>query len=244
MNKAYVQIRNGLPLNVDVQNAIDGFEYLGYNIKEFTLEDIMLDKMNRIARNNVVVGSIDAMTMLFGKINKRPEPIDFPQSIIDTGLLNRKIGKMKLSEFIDNFKKENKPMFVKPVETKLFDGALISKKEHLSYLRLDDSGSHDVFVSEPISIISEHRVYVHEKRAIYACNYSGNFRTSIDFGYVDDLIDAYDEQPVSYTIDVAVLDDHSMTVIEFNDFWAIGSYGLYCIDYAQMLTDRYFEIVS
>ena len=156
-------------------------------------------------------------------------------------ILNTKVVTMKLNDFVDAFKRTQKPMFVKPVQTKLFDGALISKEEHLSYLKLENC---DVLVSEPIEILSEHRVYVHNKKAIYSCNYSGDFRINPNFEYVDKLIEAYKEQPISYTIDVAVLKDGSMTVIEFNDFWAIGSYGLYCINYAQMLLDRYCEIVS
>ena len=132
-------------------------------------------------------------------------------------------------------------MFVKPVQTKLFDGALISKAEHLSYLRLENC---DVLVCEPIDIVSEHRVYVHNGKAVYSCNYSGDFRISPDFNYVDKLIEAYNDQPIAYTVDVAILKDGSMTVIEFNDFWSIGSYGLYCLNYAQMLLDRYCEIVS
>ena len=241
MKKIFAQLKNGLPINVDIQNAIDGFEYLGYDIVGFTLEDVMSGKMDYRAKNNPFVGSIDGMSMLFKNIGKYPTPIDFPVSVVKSGLLNREIVTMKLNDFVNDFKRTNKPMFVKPVQTKLFDGALISKQEHLSYLRLENC---DVFVCDPIEILSEHRVYVHNKKAIYSCNYSGDFRISPDFSYADKLIDAYKEQPIAYTIDVAILKDGSMTVIEFNDFWAIGSYGLYCLNYAEMLLDRYCEIVS
>jgi len=241
MKKIFAQLKNGLPINVDVQNAIDGFEYLGYDVVGFTLEDVMSGKMDYRASSNPFVGSIDGMTMLFKNIGKYPTPIDFPESIVSSGLLNRKVVTMKLNDFVDAFKRTQKPMFVKPVQTKLFDGALISKEEHLSYLKLENC---DVLVCEPIEILSEHRVYVHNRKAVYSCNYSGDFRINPNFEYVDKLIEVYKEQPISYTIDVAVLKDGSMTVIEFNDFWAIGSYGLYCINYAQMLLERYCEIVS
>lgn len=241
MKKIYVQLKNGLPINVDIQNAIDGFEYLGYEVVGYSLEDVLIGKMDNIAKNNPFVGSIDAMTKLFKNINRLPAPIDFPDSIIKSGLLNRDVSVMKLDDFVNEFKLTNEPMFVKPVQTKLFDGILISKEEHLSYLRFDNC---DVLVSNHIDIISEYRVYVHNKKAIYSCNYSGDFRISPNFEYVDKLIEAYEGQPIAYTIDVAVLKDGSMTVIEFNDFWAIGSYGLYCVDYAKMLLDRYGEIVS
>lgn len=241
MKKIFVQLKNGLPINADIQNAIDGFEYLGYDVIGFTLEDILTGKMDYRAKNNPFVGSIDGMTMLFKNLGKYPAPIDFPESVLASGLINRKIVTMKLHDFIDAFKRTNKPMFVKPKQTKLFDGVLISKQEHLSYLKLENC---DVLVCEPIEILSEHRVYVYNKKAIYSSNYSGDFRIAPNFDYVDKLIDTYNEQPIAYTIDVAILKDGSTTVIEFNDFWAIGSYGLFCINYAQMLLDRYFEIIT
>jgi hypothetical protein len=79
---------------------------------------------------------------------------------------------------------------------------------------------------------------------LYCCNYSGDFRVNPDYKYLDQLITLYKKCPVAYTIDVAVLADGSMTVIEFNDFWAIGGYGMKPWDYAQMLIDRYFEILN
>jgi len=241
MEKVYIQLKNNLPVNVDAQNAIDGFEYLGYDIVGFTLEDVISGKMDYRAKHNPFVGSIDGMTMLLKNIGKYPNPIDFPESVINSKLLGREVATMKLNDFVDAFKRTKKPMFVKPVQTKLFDGILISKEEHLSYLNLENC---DVMVCEPLEILSEHRVYIHNKKAIYSCNYSGDFRINPDFDYVDKLIEAYKDQPVAYTIDVAILSDGSMTVIEFNDFWAIGSYGLHSIDYAKMLLDRYCEICS
>ena len=242
MKKVFVQVKNGYPINVDVQNAIDGFEYLGYDPISFTLEDVLVGKMDIRAKQNPFVGSIDGMTKLLKNIGKYPEPIDFPNSIIESNLLNRNISTMKLNDFINDFKNNNIPKFVKPVKTKLFDGMLISKIENLNYLR--DLDNIDIIVSDKIDIVSEHRVYVHNKKAIYSCNYSGDFRINPDFNYVDLLIENYIDQPISYTIDIAILSDCTSTVVEFNDFWAIGSYGLYCIDYAQMLLDRYEQIIK
>ena len=84
MKKVFVQVKNGYPINVDVQNAIDGFEYLGYDPISFTLEDVLVGKMDIRAKQNPFVGSIDGMTKLLKNIGKYPEPIDFPNSIIES----------------------------------------------------------------------------------------------------------------------------------------------------------------
>ena len=244
MKKIFAQLNNGLPINVDVQNAIDGFDYLNYDIKTYTLEDLLSGKMDAHIRTNPFVGSITAMTNIFKRINKLPKPIDFPEQIINSGLINRHINQTYLKQAIEVFEITNIPVFIKPIQTKLFDGILISQKEHLSYFNSFVENNPEVFVCSEINIVSEHRAYVHKGKMIYCCCYNGDFKVNPNYNYIESLIQAYTDSPISYTIDVAVLDDGNMTAIEFNDFWAIGSYGLYCINYAQMLLDRYCEILS
>ena len=193
-------------------------------------------------RQNVFVGSISAMKWIFSKLCKAPEPIDFPQSIIDSGLLNRKVSKTTLSDAIEWFEKTGEPVFIKPVDTKLFDGILIKDKSNLSYFA--QYGDPYVWVCKEIKILSEHRVYVQEGQLVYSCNYDGDVRINPNWDYVESLIKSYYDAPIAYTLDVAVLDDNSMTVIEVNDFWAIGGYGLYCLDYATALEARYHQIVN
>ncbi|MFW5847463.1 MAG: ATP-grasp domain-containing protein [bacterium] len=242
MKKVYVEIKNGIPINVDIQNAIDGFEYLGYEPIGFTKEDVYVGKLNLIALHNPVVGSIDGMKAIFRDIKKMPDNIDFPSFLFTGNFIDRDLTKMKLNDFIKKFKQNNEPKFIKPVLTKLFDGALISKLQHLNYLNNFDNPL--VWVSDPIHIISEYRIYVHNNHMVYSSNYNGDFKVIPDYDYIETLIKNYQDAPVAYTIDVGILNNGKTTVIEFNDFWAIGSYGLYCMNYAEMLNDRYTEIIN
>jgi hypothetical protein len=242
MEKLFAEFKDGLPVNVDIQNAIDGFANQCYDIVKYSLEDVVSGKMDFRAKSNPFVGSIDAMTALFKRLNKYPEPIDFPNSIINSGLLNRGIIQMTLNEAIKWFRNINNPIFIKPVQTKLFDGILISNEQDLNYFRGHDNP--DVWVSSKIEIVSEHRAYIYNANLVYCCSYAGDFRINPSYDYIDRLIENYDGQPIAYNIDVAVLANGDNVVVEFGDFWSNGSYGLYCIDYAKMLLDRYFEIIS
>jgi hypothetical protein len=58
------------------------------------------------------------------------------------------------------------------------------------------------------------------------------------------MIAAWETSPVAYTLDVAITGMGSTPLIEANDFWSMSSYGLESVIYAEMLHDRYFEIVS
>ena len=98
--------------------------------------------------------------------------------------------------------------------------------------------------SEVIDILSEYRVFVNNAKIIHSSNYLGDFTKNIDYTYVENLISKIKYKPISFTLDVALLKDGTSELIEMNDFWSIGSYGLYCEDYFKMLNDRYFEILS
>ena len=150
---------------------------------------------------------------------------------------------MPLNKAMAKFKTNGEPLFVKPVATKLFDGILLAKEEDLNYFSALSINT-EVYVSEKIDILSEYRIYVHHGKMIHSCCYEGNFRLTPDYSYIDKMISVYKSAPVAYTIDIAILNDGSNTLMECNDFWAIGSYGLKSWDYAQMLADRYEEIIK
>lgn len=246
--KAYVELKRGLPVNTDIQKAIDGFESLVYDIKTFAKEDIVLGKFDYAALNNVFVGSIDTMNMLFNRLGKLPEPIDYPEFLFNDNLLTRKVSKDILGTVYSNCANEFRThkevfYFVKPVDTKLFDGSIVTNVESLSYFR-GHSVMTPVWISDKIDIVSEWRAYIHNKKLVQCSNYAGDFTLVPDYSYIQKLIKGYDNAPVSYTIDVAVLKDGRTDVVEFNDFWAIGSYGLDSMKYAEMLRDRYFQIIG
>jgi len=238
--KAYVEIKRGLPVNSDIQKAIDGFESLVYDIVPFQHSDIIMGKYDFAAKKNVFVGSIDTMTALFKIIGKYPEPIDYPSFVIRDLLTTRDVGKIKMKDIIRGY--TTGEIFIKPVKTKLFDGMLVTKKEDLNYFRGFEEEL--VWASDKIDINSEWRAYIHNNKLVQCSNYAGDFTLVPDYTYIQKLIDNYEQPPVSYTIDVAVLKDGRTDVVEFNDFWAIGSYGLDGIKYVEMLRDRYFEIVG
>lgn len=241
MSKVYVQIKNNFPLNADIQKAIDGFSYLDYDISTFTLENIVLNHFEEAAKKDIFVGSIQTMSLLFSDINKYPSPINIPNSIIEEGLVDRKIKILPLSEFkIFIEKKTDEFLFVKPTRPGVGRPTFIKNKEDI----LLDNRT-EILVSEILKPIkSEYRFFIENNISIYGCCYKGDYTLVPDFKYIEKIIDSYKNSPCAYTIDVAILENGETTLIEVNDFWAIGSYGLDQITYARMLEKRYKEIIN
>lgn len=127
-----------------------------------------------------------------------------------------------------------------------------------------------VYTSEPINIISEYRCFVHKGNLVGIKHYSGDFAKFPNIDTITEMIVDYtignDNPPISYTLDVGIvaeteeehytiqLDDtctvgrkktttnYKTILIEVNDFWAIGGYGLDGKTYVKMLIDRFQEI--
>ena len=104
-----------------------------------------------------------------------------------------------------------------------------------------------VMAYEPFKskIISEWRLYVHNDKLVDARNYSGEFIVSPNYEYAMTVIaNNKGKFPCAYTVDIAVLESNENVVVEFNDMWAIGNYGIPNDIYLRALKDRYFQIVT
>jgi ATP-grasp domain, R2K clade family 2 len=242
-NILYIQCKEGLPINSDMLVAAQGFEHLGYEVRvfEFNIDKFIFRTSS--LEQYIFVGGIDCMRHIFRTLNKLPLPINFPIENGSAGLIGRELKYLTLQEALDSLKAAETPFFIKPVERKLFDAILLSKQHQLSYFR-DFKPDIRVIVSEPLEIISEWRTFVHLQQMIDCRNYIGDFRVHPDYSVIQANIDVYQNSPVAYTLDVAVLRDGRTVVVEFDDFWSVGAYGLDPADYARMLRDRYIEIIT
>jgi hypothetical protein len=240
MRIAYVEIKRGFPVNTDMMCAIEGFEYLGYDIKTFTREDILSNKFFLLYNKVPFIGSIDSITKILESLNKLPASIDYPET--NTSFLGREITTSKMDVVIQQFLINKKPIFIKPVKRKLFDGSVLSSENRISYF--EPYLAEDVFCSPVLDIVSEWRAYVHNGVLKDCKHYNKDFTNLPDYNTIKLNIEAFKNAPIAYTIDIAILKNNSSIVMEFNDFWSIGSYGLDPEIYAEMLLDRWFEIVK
>lgn len=52
------------------------------------------------------------------------------------------------------------------------------------------------------------------------------------------------DAPAGYAIDFGVTVDGQTILIEVNNTCSIGSYGLYCVDYAKLISARWLELMD
>ena len=134
--------------------------------------------------------------------------------------------------------------FIKPLKSqKLFTGHV---RGHISYLlqtaHLPDEV--EILCSEVVDFITEWRGFVLNKKLIGLKNYKGDFTKIPDSSIINQAIQEYVSSPVAYSIDMAVDDSGKTVLVEVNDAFALGSYGLDPVKYAMMIEARWDEIMG
>jgi hypothetical protein len=222
-----------IPHHFDVACAMYGAMDLGLEYRLIRYEDIAA---NLITPSNLFVGSVEFMKAVFNRIGLND--VRLPENS------NREY-KVERLDVVKQMAKDGVKMFIKPFDIKLFTGFVIDKMQYTSISNIPDDTLVMVYKPFEYPIESEWRCYIHNNKVEYISNYSGDFYVSIDSSYLDNVINQNKGKfPVAYTIDIGVLSNGENVVIEYNDMWAIGNYGVPNDVYVRMLRDRYFEIIK
>jgi len=236
--KVYIQSNNdNLPHHFDAACALYGAIDLGLDYKLITYD--WLDTINpELFRNNLFVGSVEFMRKIFDKLGKSPRVPDNS---------NREEEFIKLSEVRTRIE-NGETLFVKPKQIKLFTGMVVNKQFVFSLNPYPDDT--DVIVSKPFEseIVSEWRCYVRKNiigdPIVDIRCYSGDPFVIPKKEFILELFNQNIlKYPKAYTIDVAILENGENTVVEYNDMWAIGNYGIENGKYVSLLKEIYFEII-
>lgn len=239
LRKVYLQMFEGTFINDAAFTAYFGFKNLGFEIVKVEHGDFFNMEMEP---DSMACGGVNFMRDAFRKFGARPpKPLDIPKVL--EPFAQRAIGHTTLVELMDSDPKF--PIFVKPDEnTKVFDGMVITNMNDLSLLQHYSGLEIPIMTSEVLRIISEHRAFVVDGELIDARKYKGRFGTHPDLDTINACIAAWDDQPVAYSLDMGVTDDGKTVLIEANDAYSLGTYGLDPYSYAKMLILRWKEITT
>ena len=98
-------------------------------------------------------------------------------------------------------------------------------------------------VSSVVEFLSEWRVFVFNGKILDCKNYMGDFFTYPDPSRIIEMVKAYKDAPVAYTLDVGVIPGGETVVIECHRFFSCGLYGFDDVyHYPYMLSQEWFEM--
>ena len=240
--KVFLQREGGEFSNINYLTAWLGFKEFGYEVQFFEWKEI--DALP-LAREHIVTGGIPAVMRCLNRLGvPLPELSNMPDELRSFAGRNFWWGTLEEARnraSVPNFE----PFFMKPrpSDQKLFNGQVVRCfRDLLPTAPLP--AETPIFGSEVVKFESEYRIFVHGGEVIGCKHYKGDFRRMIDFTVVDAAVAAFQAAPAAYGIDFGITDKGETLLVEVNDSYSLGCYGLGPTRYAAMIESRWNEIVG
>lgn len=228
---------------------LDDFVYIskyplserGYKIIAFDGDDMENTLSNKSInpKTDICIGSVQATEKFFELCGiPIPESISYPTELVQ--FLGRRVFLTTIKGLTDLI-----PIFAKPAEEiKKFTGDVIQSEKHILNLKIFDKCVDEtlVYASDIMEFVTEYRVFVSHGKIYGMKHYKGNEFKMVDYDKIMEMVDAYKNCPSAYTLDVGLNEKGETLLVEVNDMWAIGSYGLDGRTYALLCARRMNEI--
>lgn len=241
IERAYIQKRNGEFVNDTAFTFWYGCTQLGIETIPFTKEEFEgLD----IREDTVVHGYIGVVRRAFTRVGaKQPTMDEGPPEEI-RAFYGRNMWTMTMKDVRENIH-EGRHVFIKPLkQQKAFDGHVTSGaiRDLIRTAGIPDDV--EVLASDPVEFVSEYRLFIHNGILMGSRPYRGDFTKGIDFEVAYKILEAFKSQPVAFSLDMGLTSDGRTLPVEVNDAFSLGCYGHPAVLYAQMVIDRWEQIVS
>lgn len=222
--------------SINKYNAMVGFYLRGEEIVHYqSLEEISI-----LRKEDVVVDYIKETLEILELMGIETAFDDYPSEL--SAFYGRAIRKGVLGEIVNI--PENWGQFVKPLlANKAFTGRVVNGTKDLIGIGLPFD--FPVWISEDVAFKAEWRVFVLEGKILDVRPYKGAYhQLKYDASIVDRAVAAWKTSPCAYALDIGVTADGRTLVVEVNDGYAVGNYGLMPISASQFLEARWQELTA
>ena len=233
--KAYIQTdKEGDYCNVNAFIASVGFKSLGFEVfKYFDAEEVHEDD-----RDAIFVGGVGMVRQRLKRLGiQKQDEIEYPEEL--RSYLNRNVWTSTLNQVI---KEEKTNIFIKPLETKLFQGKVIT--HFRDFIGLNYDREVEIWCSDIIDVKTEWRCFVRYGQILDIRYYKGEWDRKLNLDVVRNAISEFSSQPASFCLDFGVDSNEKHYLIEVNDGHSLGSYGMGAISYAKFLSARWSELTE
>lgn len=197
-----------------------------------------------ITKHTLVYGGIGNVRKAFDLLGvKQPTVGEMPPEEV-LWLYGRRVWATTMAEVRQGYE-DGRHFFIKPLKVhKAFGGHVTTPSVGTLQLTAGFGNEFEVLASEVVNFHSEYRLFVHNGKVVASRFYRGDFRVAPDYAVADQFLAAIKCPPVAYSLDLGVDDDGRTLVVEMNDAFSLGHYGMASTPYAQMVIDRWEEIVG
>jgi hypothetical protein len=236
--RAHIHYAHGLPQSVNNYLAMDGFEQMGWEIVPYTDAEPVRDH----APDEVLVGHIAAVRASLRALGLTvPAELGYPATLLP--FLGRRLWQSSINVVAAH--PESWPVFVKPMlDTKKFTGVLVRRVGDLVGCG-DQYQDTPVWCAEPLQLVAEWRCFVRYGHVLDVWPYKGDWRVHFNPTVVEQALAAYlPDAPAAFALDIGYTANGQTVVVEVNEGYALGAYGLTPLSYAKFLSARWAEMTG
>ncbi|MFN0077864.1 MAG: ATP-grasp domain-containing protein [Prosthecobacter sp.] len=237
---AYIQKHQGEFANINTFTAYLGFREKGYELRCFEWEE--LDHLE-ISTDTPVSGGIPVVVAALAKLGvPAPELPSIPPVLQPFAGRKTWLSTMQAARAAVQ---DGSMIFVKPVpkDRKLFVGTVFrSFRDTISTAHVPSD--YPVICSDVVDFVSEFRAFVLDGEILDLRHYKGDFRRYPDMTVVDSAVAAYSTAPKAFGIDFGVTSEGRTLLVETNEAYSLGCYGLAALLYSTLLERRWSELTA
>lgn len=243
-DRALIQIdRDGEFPNSALYAAWKGFVLRGRETQRVTPQEIEDLQSRPPDPGSLLFGDAFYVREYLRHLGVEVPMLDYPEVLVP--LLGRPMEVTTLGTVRRAYREPGDPVFVKPVEHKLFSGHVVSQFRDL-LKTMHEPDDTPVYQVGCVSFRSEWRFYVHRGAVVGVDHYEGDPLVFPKQDVVSDAAEKFQgaRAPAAYSLDFGVTEDDRTLLVEANDMISLGSYGLDPSHYSYLIEERWDELVA
>lgn len=237
--KFYVRHREGYPETVMHDYARRGFAECGVEVASFEwVDDINnMGDLGPTVGVSGYIGDVHRALQVLGRTI--PESLDYPSP------LRTFLGRTIRRGYLGDVRSSSTRVFVKSVGQKEFTGFVWSNSPEDRRRIVTHADDVEVWISDLVNFRAEFRSFVLNNVILDVRRYKGDWSLAPNRKVLENavsLMALVKEAPAAYSLDWGVTDEGRTLLVEMNDGFALGHYGLNPVLYARMLSARWYEL--
>jgi hypothetical protein len=245
LTRVFVQAAGGVPASDAFFRAWEGFRKRGLPCDLFEPAQLRAGTLP-LARTTLVAGGVPVVEDALRALGvAAPAADNLPACL--ARYRGRKVWTSTWGELRREYGKKGppEPLWVKSLRRNKGAPSLAVYQADDVSAAADLPDSHEVLVSEYVIFLSEWRCFVCRGEILDLCRYQGDVFRYPDPGVVRNAVADYGRSaPAGYGIDFGVLTDGRTVLVEANDGYSLGPYGLEATEYAGLLEARWSQLVG
>ncbi|WP_426753828.1 ATP-grasp domain-containing protein [Myxococcus sp. Y35] len=246
IRSAFIQEYGAGRMEPEMRALLDELLARGIPVETFTEKRLSRGQLP-LARDVLVAGDVPTVLGALRQLGiDAPETQDYPPSL--SPFLHRRVWRSTVRQLTaDVLYGSVPPVFAKPRgRRKRFTGHVFARADDLLYLERA-SASTDILCSEVVRWLSEYRAFVVRGDIVGIRNYGGDPSQRVDEESVRQAIQCLEsagEGTAGYAVDFGVLEPGQTALVEWNDGFSLGAYGLERGPYTDLTLARWLELTQ